>query len=331
MIFNPILPIYIIIILAISILAVGVICIIKKKYRNFSSLRRILILVFLLITLLRPSFAGGESQQASIDVTLYFIIDNTNSMYVEDANGKTRMSALKKDVTKIIQSFPGAHYSIYTQDTMSYVMLPVTTDLSAAMSGIDSLNAKDTRKSVGSDLNDLIVFAQEGIKNYDKKHPESQSIVIFMSDGETTTESADAVKFGNFDTASTGVVIGYGSIDGGKVPNISKDADSTTEAQGYLVCNSGELCISKINEDYLKKIASNCGFKYVHSENGIDASLVEDFKNIAKSKVKVSSNRSAASYVELYWIFALVVLILLLCEFASCFNAILAEYEVKNK
>ena len=252
-------------------------------------------------------------------------------MYVEDANGKTRMSALKKDVAKIIQSFPGAHYSIYAQDTMSYVMLPVTTDLSAAMSGIDSLNAKNTRKSVGSDLNDLIVFAQEGIKNYDKKHPESQSIVIFMSDGETTTESADAVKFGNFDTASTGVVIGYGSTDGGKVPNISKDADSTTKAQGYLVCNSGELCISKINEDYLKKIASNCGFKYVHSENGIDASLVEDFKNIAKSKVKVSSNRSAASYVELYWIFALVVLILLLCEFASCFNAILAEYEVKNK
>ena len=91
MIFNPILPIYIIIILAISILAVGVICIIKKKYRNFSSLRRILILVFLLITLLRPSFVGGESQQASTDVTLYFIIDNTNSMYVEDVNGKTRM------------------------------------------------------------------------------------------------------------------------------------------------------------------------------------------------------------------------------------------------
>ena len=326
MILNPILPIYIIALLAIFIVALSVFCIIKKKYRSVATLRRILVLVFLLITLLRPSLADGTVQQVSMDVTLFLIIDNSNSMYVEDVNGDTRMSALKKDVLKIIKTFPGAHYSIIVLDKATYTLLPTTTDLNATIVGIDTLDATSSQDSSGSNLNDLIVFAQEGIKQYNKKHPESQNIVVLMSDGETTTDSVDAISFSSFKAVSAGLVLGYGSSEGGVAPYFASYANRGVVKENQY-CSS---CISKINEDYLQKVASNYHFKYTHSYGDIDTALINNLKDTAKSKIDTSSNKSAVSNTEFYWIFALIVLVLLLWEFASSFNVILSEYEVKK-
>ena len=326
MILNPILPIYIIALLAIFIVALSVFCIIKKKYRSVATLRRILVLVFLLITLLRPSLADGTVQQVSMDVTLFLIIDNSNSMYVEDVNGDTRMSALKKDALKIIRSFPGAHYSILVLDKATYTLLPTTTDLNATIVGIDTLDATSSQDSSGSNLNDLIVFAQEGIKQYNKKHPESQNIVVLMSDGETTTDSVDAISFSSFKAVSAGLVLGYGSSEGGVAPYFASYANRGVVKENQY-CSS---CISKINEDYLQKVASNYHFKYTHSYGDIDTALINNLKDTAKSKIDTSSNKSAVSNTEFYWIFALIVLVLLLWEFASSFNVILSEYEVKK-
>lgn len=326
MILNPILPIYIIALLAIFIVALSVFCIIKKKYRSVATLRRILVLVFLLITLLRPSLADGTVQQVSMDVTLFLIIDNSNSMYVEDVNGDTRMSALKKDALKIIKTFPGAHYSILALDKATYTLLPTTTDLNATIVGIDTLDATSSQDSSGSNLNDLIVFAQEGIKQYNKKHPESQNIVVLMSDGETTTDSVDAISFSSFKAVSAGLVLGYGSSEGGVAPYFASYANRGVVKENQY-CSS---CISKINEDYLQKVASNYHFKYTHSYGDIDTALINNLKDTAKSKIDTSSNKSAASNTEFYWIFALIVLVLLLWEFASSFNVILSEYEVKK-
>ena len=326
MILNPILPIYIIALLAIFIVALSVFCIIKKKYRSVATLRRILVLVFLLITLLRPSLADGTVQQVSMDVTLFLIIDNSNSMYVEDVNGDTRMSALKKDALKIIKTFPGAHYSILALDKATYTLLPTTTDLNATIVGIDTLDATSSQDSSGSNLNDLIVFAQEGIKQYNKKHPESQNIVVLMSDGETTTDSVDAISFSSFKAVSAGLVLGYGSSEGGVAPYFASYANRGVVKENQY-CSS---CISKINEDYLQKVACNYHFKYTHSYGDIDTALINNLKDTAKSKIDTSSNKSAVSNTEFYWIFALIVLVLLLWEFASSFNVILSEYEVKK-
>ena len=327
MILNPILPIYIIALLVIFIVALSVFCIIKKKYRSVATLRRILVLVFLLITLLRPSLANGTAQQVSMNVTLFLIIDNSNSMYVEDVNGDTRMSALKKDVLKIIKTFPGAHYSIIVLDKATYTLLPTTTDLNATIVGIDTLDATSSQDSSGSNLNDLIVFAQEGIKQYNKKHPESQNIVVLMSDGETTTDSVDAISFSSFKAVSAGLVLGYGSSEGGVVPYFVNDINRGVVKDENQYCPS---CISKINEDYLQKVASNYHFEYTHSYGDIDTALINNMKDTAKSKIDTSSNKSAVSNTEFYWIFALIVLVLLLWEFASSFNVILSEYEVKQ-
>ena len=330
MIIKPILPLYVLIPLAIFILVVGIICVIKKKYRNLASLRRILLIVFLLLTLLRPSLIGGESEQASVNATLFFVIDNTNSMAVKDASKQTRLNALKADAEKIITTFPGAHYSVYVQDNVTYNLTPVTTDTNAVVSSIRSLRTKNTSHASPTDLNDLLAYADAGISKYAKSHSDSRNIVIFMSDGENTKNEKAVADGGLFKDAGTGIVIGYGTSAGEKIPWVS---NSTTEngEESYLTCPGGSYCTSKINEDYLKQVAEKNNFEYMRSEGKIDSSLAEELKKAVSTKVDINYSKKIKSYIELYWIFALFVLALLLWEFYSCFGAVLSEYEVDKK
>jgi len=331
MIINPILPLYVLIPLAIFVFAVGAICIVNKKYRNLSSLRRILIFILLLIALLRPSLIGGESEQASTNATLFFVLDNTNSMAVKDAAGQTRLEAMKADAEKIITTFPGAHYSVYAQDNLTYNLLPATTDANAIMSGIRSLKSKYYYYSSSTDLNDLLDYADMGIGKYANSHKDSQNIVIFMSDGENTKNQSEAkADDGLFKDVSAGIVIGYGTEEGSKVPRIP-DYRRTDEDKPIEDLCSDETCVSKIDENYLKQVAEKNNFKYLHSEGKIDSSLAEDLKRTISEKIDINYSKKINSYIELYWIFALCVLVLLLWEFYSCFGVILSEYEVKKK
>ena len=329
MIINPILPLYVLIPLAIFVVTIGVFCIIKKNYRTLSSLRRILLFIFLLLTLLRPSLIGGESEQASTNATLFFVIDNTNSMAVKDVSGKTRLNALKTDAEKIITSFPGANYSVYVQDITTYNLTPTTTDTNAVVSSIRSLRTKNSLSASPTDLNDLLSYADAGISKYAKSHPDSQNIVIFMSDGENTKNEKASVDSGLFKDISTGVVISYGTSTGGEIPQIDIETTENEEMRP-LACWNGN-CISKMNEDYLKQVAEKNNFEYMHSEGTIDSSLAEDLKKTISTKVDINYSKKINSYIELYWIFALLVLALLLWEFYSCFGAILSEYEVNIK
>ena len=336
MIIKPILPLYVLIPLAVFVAIIGVICIIKKKYRNLSSLRRILLFVFLLITLLRPSLIGGESEQATTNATLFFVIDNTNSMAVEDMNKKPRLDALKADVEKIIKTFPGAHYSVYIQDNLTYTLLPVTTDTNAVISGIRALESKYYFTASTTDLNDLLAYADMGIGKYANSHKDSQNIVIFMSDGENTKNPDVQADSGLFKNVSAGVVIGYGSEEGGKVPRVPDPRYATkyendSKYASYLSCPGGSDCVSKIDEKYLKQVADKNNFEYMRSSDKVGRALAEDLKKNISAKVDINYSKKINSYIELYWIFALCVLILLLWEFYSCFGVILSEYEVNKK
>ena len=330
MIVNPILPLYVLIPLAIFVLAVGVICIVKKKYRNLSSLRRILLFVFLLLTLLRPSLTGGVSEQASTNATLFFVIDNTNSMAVKDVGDQSRLTALKTDAEKIITTFPGAHYSLYVQDATTYNLAPATTDANAVVSSIRTLETKGPQYASATDLNDLLAYADDGIGKYAKLHPESQNIVIFMSDGENTSKTGVVAESNLFKNVNVGVVIGYGTADGGIVPD-------ENDYSGYMKCVDKDYtddnghCLSRMDENYLKQVAEKNHFEYMHSEGKISSSLAAKLKKNISTKIDINHTKKVNSYIELYWIFAIFALTLLLWEFYSCFGAILSEYEVKKK
>lgn len=350
MIINPVLPLFILLPSILLIIVAGAFAFIKKSSRNLATLRRLLMVLLLCIALLRPTITGGKSRQVSTGVTVFFAIDNTNSMATKDVDGNSRLSALKKDVRTILKSFLGSHYSIFVQDAFTYNIVPSTTDLNAVASTIDNMQTRPRNLANQTNLNDLLSQVDGKIKTYSKDHPESQNVVIIMSDGENTADEGANAQKGLFKDVAVGAVIGYGTAEGGRVPAYIYEKIIETDGlkrpanfiYNYLqdgcygdllsVCSEedADLHKSKIDESFLTNIASEYGFGYTHSTGELDSSWTEKLKKNVVVETTEDKASSVASDIELYWLFALVALALLLWDFSNSLDLLLSEQEVKK-
>ena len=140
----PIIPGWIVLIFAVIVIALLVLCIIKKKYRKTDNFRRIGILLLIVMIMCRPVLRGGTSEAQLTNINVYFIVDATNSMAVKDCeNGeKRRYEKLAEDVKEIAKQFPGAQYSIFAQDISTYVALPLSTNIDTLYSYANAIIPK---------------------------------------------------------------------------------------------------------------------------------------------------------------------------------------------
>ena len=76
----PIIPGWILVIAAVAILALFILCLVKKKNRNTDNFRRIGILLLIVMVMCRPVIRGGVSEAQLTNINVYFLIDATNSM-----------------------------------------------------------------------------------------------------------------------------------------------------------------------------------------------------------------------------------------------------------
>ena len=340
MIFKPIIPIYaIIIILATSIIAV-IVCAINRKCRKSNNFIRLGILVLLSLTLLRPIVPfETKAQSVRSNTVLYFIVDNTGSMAVEDEDGKARIKALSADMEKIIDSFGAIKVGIFTQDVLTYQMMPVSSDIKTAINLAKNLGPKNTSSSEGTDLNKLIKEAANYINSYTEAKNGAEVIIFVMSDGENAINGSQnySLTKGDFNSFAYGAVIGYGSEEGGKVPNYAAFLDANSgvlvyhkqPSKPFVTDENNNEVISKIDEQSLKSIASLYGFEYRKSTDGIDQ-VIQAAKEKAGKTTYLDETIDISNTFELYWIFAMLAGVLMLIEFSRDFNNILAEQEVKK-
>ena len=331
--FEPMLPWYILVVLLVIIVAALVFCAISKKYRKAASYRRIAIALVMVAMLARPMVPNGTTTQVSNDIVLFFAVDTTASMEDTDINTsdsdadikkcveedigvdelgeyedkKKRITGLKCDAMAIVHSFAGAHYSIVRQDRITYTYMPVSTDTDAALNAIASLRPAYQRQGTGTSLDELISKTDNNIRNYVEHHKNTKNIVIIMSDGADTKINDDntyAKSEGTFAEVDAGFVIGYGDEKG----------SAKTE----------------FNENHLNSIAKELGFSYLrHSSVEDIKNAINNFKQSMDQTIQ-NKGEKVQSYAELYWLFALLEMVLLLWEFKYSLTSILSELEVKS-
>ena len=226
--------------------------------------------------------------------------------------------------------------------------MPVSYDKTAARDAINNLSFRPSSKSTGTNIVELLSEANMTLANYDKRYPDDEKIVFIFSDGENAfnynqegsgTASRD-LPDGLFMKADGGAVLGYGGKTQSAVPKIEDDTwmsflkkdetkeeentETKTEAKKQYLYQS----YSKIDEEYLKQIADKYGFSYTHRDN--DGTFVSDLKLKLSEKVDSNQSKQIASRIDIYWILALAMLVLLLWEFYDSMNMVLAEREKKK-
>lgn len=216
-------------------------------------------LAFLLVLIgLQPGVGSVTSSAGMSDVDVLILLDTTTSMSAEDWNGdKPRIKGVSADAQDIVGQFAGARYAIVTFNSSAKVQVPWTTDATSIASLLGSAFTEQYYYGRGSSIDIAQDTALEMIKQKQEKYPERRTVILYIGDGEQTTDKAPA-SWDRFRTYVDGAfVLGYGTPEGGKMRY-----DATSKSYIYDSTTHKEA-VSKLDEGNLKAIAKDLGGTYL--------------------------------------------------------------------
>lgn len=330
--FDLILPWWILLPLGSAVLVLFVRQIIIKKEMRTVWLTRAAMVALLLCMTLRPYMQSGSAQSGVTSLDVFLAIDVTGSMSAEDYNGtKPRLDGVRSDVKALVSQLAGARFSIILFDNKNATLsLPLTTDGSAVLSGVDAADTEITYYSNGSSIDKPVDALKTVLSNAKKADPGRARVLFFMSDGEQT----DGTKPKSFADLKPylygGFVLGYGTTNGGRM--LENSGYSEAEKQYIKDYSAGGSPVpdarSKIDEGNLRTAAQQMGIQYVHRTkptDGKELSKEIHSENISTFKENVTARR------QFYWLFAVLMVGVLMYEITLMFDELAVFRSLRSR
>lgn len=314
MIFQPIIPI--ILILFVSILVIGFSTFILISNRKNPSLfkrwiLRCLALLMIPLMMLRPGVAEEkETEVFTNQYDIFFVVDTTSSMIAEDWEPdilSNRLSAVKQDISRLVDEYSGSRYGLITFNSSAYVQAPLTKDSSALMSSVKNMLPEITRNSAGSEVRIAEKLLNKTLTETAETNPDRARLVFFFSDGEETADipSGNAQPFNNISNLiSGGAVYGYGTEQGGKMP--IQSGYYISNDKGYIQDPStGADALSKIDEANLKALSEELQVPYYHRDYKTPVQVEELEINLAPELINTKTVNDYTSLIAILFVMLL--------------------------
>jgi len=280
---------------------------VKELIRNYSSRRYsikfLLIIsafmlgVFALANLRKP---GGVEKVNRSGIDVMIALDVSKSMLADDIK-PNRLERAKQSVARLIDKLSNDRVGIVLFAGRAYLQMPLTGDHGAAKMYLSSANT-DVVPTQGTVIADALKMCYSAFNPKEKKY----KAVVLISDGEDHDEGA--LKAAS-EMAENGIIIntvGIGSPQGATFMD-----DLTNQPKKD---NAGNIVISKLNEEELKKIASEGKGSYQLFSNTDDlvSRLEGQLENMDQRSITEDSQVNYQNYFP--W-FLGAALVLLLIEF----------------
>jgi len=247
---------------------------------------------------LRKPGAGENTSRKGIDVV--FALDVSKSMLATDLN-PNRLEVAKDLLLKLMARMPQDRIGLALVAGRSYKQMPLTTDHDAAAIFI-STASPDAVPSQGTDFSEAMKMSAKFFNKQERRF----KTVILVSDGEDHNQETMETTA---DMADQGIMIctvGVGTTGGASIPD---------PATGELKRDaSGNVVVTKLNEEEMKTIAEKTNGIYVHLEN-IDATVNQLMQQLSLVEKKSFSDVSLLDYKTYYLWFLTPMFVLLLAEF----------------
>lgn len=331
---EPLIPLPIVIVILAGCIGLLIACVFYKKWRKKKNFIRVMMGVMMGLILLRPMLTGGINVKQTNNLNLFFVVDSTASMSAKDVeNGeKRRYEQVREDIRKIAKSFGGSRYSIIVEDNSIFTAMPLSSNADMLDSALYGIKPRNYFYSNGTNLDDLITFANERVAKYNRSNPERTSVMFIFSDGEDTNDRPLSTIASIKKAASGGAVFGYGTEEGATmVENLT--ANTPTIAEGpekteSCIKDFNSCIISRINEENLESIANTFKVKYYNRTDG--GSIPSELINEIGESIVFDDDVAYAGATDLYWIFSGIILILLIIDFRDILVRVLKEREIKH-
>lgn len=226
---------------------------------RWTVLRRLLIALAFVAVLLQPGYGERESVTQVADVEVMVVIDRTRSMAALDhGDGEPRVRGVRQDLHELVETLPGTRFSLLTWGTDARLELPFTTDHTAFLDAVDTMRLEGAFDGSGTAIDTPLRELVTELKRAEEQYPDRRRKLLFISDGENTTESAPASYERVAKYIDGGLVLGYGTAKGAPMPL----ADDLSAADG-MVQHDGGNAISKADHEALRTVAQQTGTEFV--------------------------------------------------------------------
>ena len=269
----------------------------------------VLTVAFGLLGLARPQWGQQEETMRVTGLDIFFVLDVSNSMNVEDV-APSRLKKAQHVMRSIIERLKGDRVGVVLFAGSANLVSPLTTDHGYVLElvptfGPDMVSAQGT--DIGSAL-ELTASAIERGAVDPTKADEASKVVILISDGEDLEASAlvggDAIK----KVGAKFFAMGVGTEKGGPIPL----RDERGNLSGYKKDGASPVT-SHFDPKALQKLASHVGGQYFDvtaNESEVD-SIINDIGLMSRGEFQ---ERKMTSYIDRFQIPLGIAVLLLVLE-----------------
>lgn len=264
---------------------------------------RLLALGAVILAMARPQYGTKLEKVERKGVELIIALDVSNSMLAKDIQ-PNRLARAKMAISKLTEKLQNDRIGFIVFAGDAYIQIPLTVDYAAVKTFLPSINTNIVPQQ-GTDVGSAIEL---GMNSFD---PESnlEKAMIVITDGENHRGNPEEMAKKANEEGINIHTIGVGSPEGTPIP-----VKETHGQQTFKKDEQGEVVVSKLDEQTLKKIASAGEGMYVRATKA-DLGLNELFREISQMEEKTIESKIYSNYKEQFQYFAGLALFLILVDF----------------
>lgn len=245
-------------------------------------------LFFMIVALARPQKSDEVTKRNVEGIDIMITLDISDSMLIEDMPPLNRLESAKESIKEFIKGRVSDRIGLILFMGESFTKTPLTLDYQMLMGEIDEIQPSRTIK-MGTAIGVALANAVARLKESKAK----SRIIVFLTDGENNSGTIDP------ETA-----LDIAKNEGLKIYTIGIGKDGPTKLPVYTIDPFGRKIKtyqpfeSTINEELLKKMASDTGGKYWRATtfSGMQ-DVFHEIDRLEKTSIEVNK---FTRYTELY-------------------------------
>lgn len=262
----------------------------------------------LIVGIANPKLGSKLEEVKREGIDIIVALDLSRSMNATDVE-PSRIAKAKLFLNKLIENLAGDRIGLVIFAGNAYVQMPITTDHSAAMLFLESINS-EIIPTQGTAIGEAIRLATESFG----EDNETNKAIVVISDGEN--HEGDAMKAAE-EAKEAGILtytIGVGTDRGSPVPLTRGGVQYDFQRD-----KDGNIITSKMNPEMLSEVALAGGGTYLELSNTRETSdlLIDELSKLEKQEMEA---RVFTDYEDHFQIFLAISLFLLLLDWVASYK-----------
>lgn len=283
--------------------------------RRLRVVRRLALLLALVAMVLAPGDREAVAPQATPELDVVVAVDRTTSMSALDDPSGSRITAVRRDLVELADQLGPAQLSLVTFGESATRRVPLTSDRAVYQGEAASIQVERADDGAGSSVGRAVPLLEEILDQAAEVSGERLPVLVLVSDGEHTSPDAQESFRDLAGRTVAGVVLGYGTAEGGVMPlrRVGLDEASPPASDPgpvVTVPETGEAAVSRLDDANLRLIADELDATYLPPSG-------------TRTMAEVAAGLAERAYAdlepgrpqrELRWLWALLALLLVLPE-----------------